>query len=137
MSGPTYHIGEVAERVGLSLRTVRYYEEMGLLSPEGRTGGGFRLYTDEQVERLTLIKQMKPLGFSLSEMSELLTARDALSAASASSKAVAAAQECLAKFAVRATDRCNELRERVADAETFAEQMAREARRSGATGREG
>ncbi len=60
-----HQIGEVAERVGLSLRTVRYYEEMGLIPPQQRTGGGFRLYTDENIERLLLIKQMKPLGFSV------------------------------------------------------------------------
>ena len=42
-------IGEVAERTGLSLRTIRYYEEVGLLSPSGRTAGGFRLYADSDV----------------------------------------------------------------------------------------
>ena len=65
-----HQIGEVAERVGLSLRTVRYYEEKGLISPERRTDGGFRLYTDENIARLLLIMQMKPLGFSLDEMRE-------------------------------------------------------------------
>ncbi len=74
----TLHIGEVAERVGLSLRTVRYYEEQGLLTPEARSAGGFRLYTELQVDRLALIKQMKPLGFTVQEMRELLDARDAL-----------------------------------------------------------
>ncbi len=76
--GGMMQIGEVAERVGLSLRTVRYYEEMGLISPEKRSNGGFRLYTDENIDRLLLIKQMKPLGFSLQEMRELLDARDAV-----------------------------------------------------------
>src|SRR4051794_19659521 len=57
-----HQIGEVAERVELSLRTVRYYEEMGLITPERRTDGGFRLYTEENVQRLLAIKQMKPLG---------------------------------------------------------------------------
>ena len=51
-------IGEVADRVGLSLRTVRYYEEQGLLTPASRTSGGFRLYSEAQVDRLALIKQM-------------------------------------------------------------------------------
>jgi MerR-like DNA binding protein len=58
-------IGEVAERVGVSLRAVRYYEEQGLIVPETRTAGGFRLYCDDQIERLSLIKQMKPLGFTI------------------------------------------------------------------------
>lgn len=68
----TYQIGEAAERVGLSLRTVRYYEEVGLVTPTDRTSGGFRLYTDDDIERLALAKDLKPLGFSLDEMRELL-----------------------------------------------------------------
>lgn len=68
----TYQIGEAAERVGLSLRTVRYYEEVGLVTPTDRTSGGFRLYTDADIERLVLAKDLKPLGFSLEQMRELL-----------------------------------------------------------------
>jgi DNA-binding transcriptional MerR regulator len=64
-------IGEVADRVGLSLRTVRYYEEVGLVAPSARSDGGFRLYSDDDVERLLLIKRMKPLGLTLEEMGEL------------------------------------------------------------------
>ncbi len=86
---PTLHIGDVAERVGLSLRTVRYYEEQGLFAPAGRTDGGFRLYTDEQVDRLLLIKQMKPLGFTVQQMRELLDARDALEAGDEGTRAAA------------------------------------------------
>jgi DNA-binding transcriptional MerR regulator len=70
-------IGVLAERVGLSLRSVRYYEEVGLLEPAMRSTGGFRLYGAEQEERLVLIKQMKPLGFSLEQMRELLATLDA------------------------------------------------------------
>ncbi|MDP9021544.1 MAG: MerR family DNA-binding transcriptional regulator, partial [Actinomycetota bacterium] len=51
----THQIGEVADRVGLSLRTVRYYEEVGLIEPSDRTAGGFRLYTDDDISRLELI----------------------------------------------------------------------------------
>jgi DNA-binding transcriptional MerR regulator len=64
-------IGELAERTELSLRTIRHYDEVGLL-PASRTEGGFRVYTERDVERLTHIKRMKPLGFSLEEMAELL-----------------------------------------------------------------
>lgn len=67
-------IGEVAERVGLSLRTVRYYEEVGLATPSTRTDGGFRLYSEDDVQRLLLVKRMKPLGLSLEQMAELLEA---------------------------------------------------------------
>ncbi|RZQ64895.1 MerR family transcriptional regulator [Amycolatopsis suaedae] len=71
-------IGEVAERTGLSLRTIRYYEEMGLVVPSARSQGGFRLYTDPDVQRLQLIKRMKPLGFQLEEMRDLLAVLDPL-----------------------------------------------------------
>jgi DNA-binding transcriptional MerR regulator len=71
-----YQIGEVAEEVGLSLRTVRYYEEVGLVTPSDRTPGGFRLYTDEDIARLQLVKEMKPLGFTLEEMRDLLEVRE-------------------------------------------------------------
>lgn len=66
------HIGEVAERVGLSVRTVRYYEEVGLVDPSGRSDGGFRLYSEADVRQLVLVKRMKAFGLSLDEMGELL-----------------------------------------------------------------
>lgn len=75
----TMHIGELAEKTGLSLRTIRHYDEVGLLKPSGRTEGGFRLYTPEDFTRLMLIRRMKPLGFSLEEMTELLRIIDTLS----------------------------------------------------------
>lgn len=77
-SAPTMRIGEVADRLGLSLRSIRYYEESGLVAPSARTQGGFRLYTEPDVNRLLLIMQMKPLGFSLDEMRDVLLALDAL-----------------------------------------------------------
>lgn len=72
------HIGELAERSGLSLRTLRHYDEIGLVSASGRTEGGFRLYTADDVDRLMLIRRMKPLGFSLEQMAELLSIIDAM-----------------------------------------------------------
>lgn len=74
--GKQMQIGEVADRTGLSLRTIRYYEEVELVVPSARSQGGFRLYTDPDVHRLLLIKQMKPLGFQLDEMRELLPILD-------------------------------------------------------------
>ncbi|MEO5780112.1 MerR family transcriptional regulator [Arthrobacter sp. PAMC25284] len=70
--GSTLHIGELADKTGLSLRTIRHYDDVGLLPATSRTEGGFRLYSDADVESLLLIKQMKPLGFSLEEMAEIL-----------------------------------------------------------------
>lgn len=71
-STSTMHIGELAERTGLSLRTIRHYDDVGLLPATARTDGGFRVYSEDDFERLMVIKQMKPLGFSLEEMAEIL-----------------------------------------------------------------
>lgn len=68
----TMKIGEVADRLGLSLRSIRYYEEAGLVTPASRTSGGFRLYCELDVQRLLLIMQMKPLGFTLEQMRQVL-----------------------------------------------------------------
>ncbi len=73
-------IGDVADRTGLSLRSVRHYEDVGLLPEAERSPGGFRLYTEAAVERLLVIKRMKPLEFSLEEMRELLDGIDELAA---------------------------------------------------------
>lgn len=71
-------IGEVATRTELSLRTIRHYEETGLVIPSARSQGGFRLYTESDVARLMVIRRMKPLGFSLDEMRDLLEVTDRL-----------------------------------------------------------
>jgi DNA-binding transcriptional MerR regulator len=123
-------IGEVAERVRLSLRTVRYYEEMGLLVPQTRTQGGFRMYSEDQVARLELIKRMKPLGFSVQEMRELLEARDLLRDPATPHERRAPAHTTLKRFAGAAAERVEELRRQVDDAEAFADQVRRESRRS-------
>lgn len=74
-------IGELAERTGLSIRTLRHYDEIGLLRPSARSEGGFRLYTPDDESRLLLIRRMKPLGYSLEQMGELLAVVDGLAAA--------------------------------------------------------
>lgn len=74
-------IGEVAERTSLSLRTLRHYDDVGLLQPTGRSDGGFRLYTTEDVDKLLVIRRMKPLGFSLEEMHDVMRLIETLRAA--------------------------------------------------------
>ena len=74
----TMHIGELAEATGLSLRTIRHYDEIGLLPASTRTEGGFRVYTQSDLERLLVIRSMKPLGFTLEQMAELLEIVDTL-----------------------------------------------------------
>jgi DNA-binding transcriptional MerR regulator len=120
-------IGEVAERVGLSLRTVRYYEEQGLLTPESRTSGGFRLFSDEQVRRLALIKQMKPIGFTIQEMRALLDARDTVRSPDTPAPDRAAAREQLAAYADDAAARCEKLRKQLSQADGLADDLRREA----------
>ena len=70
-------IGEAADRAALTQRTLRYYEEKGLLSPPTRMDGGFRLYSPDDMERIDRIRQLKELlGFSLAEIKEMLEAED-------------------------------------------------------------
>jgi DNA-binding transcriptional MerR regulator len=66
-----YRIGELASRLGLTERTIRYYEEVGLLESIRRVEGGRRVYTDDDARRLKFIQRLKMLGLSLQEMLEL------------------------------------------------------------------
>jgi DNA-binding transcriptional MerR regulator len=66
-----YRIGELAAKVGLTERTIRYYEELGLLESVKRLDGGVRVYTDDDVRRLKYIGKLKMLGLTLQEMLEL------------------------------------------------------------------
>ena len=68
-----YRIGELAAKVGVTERTIRYYEERGLLESVKRLEGGQRVYTDDDVRRLKFIQKLKVLGLSLAEMQELDT----------------------------------------------------------------
>lgn len=74
-----YRIGEVAERVGVTTRTIRYYEELGLLGNDSaRAKGAHRLYSEADVSRLQeLIRLRDLLGLSLDELIELAQAEDA------------------------------------------------------------
>jgi len=66
-----YKIGHLANLVGVSPRTIRYYEEIGLLNSIRRVEGGKRVYTDHDYQRLQFIKRLKHLGLTLAEMQEL------------------------------------------------------------------
>lgn len=69
-------IGEVASAAGVSRDTVRYYEQMKLIPRASRTRAGYRIYTDEDIERLRFIKQAQTLGLSLEEIRELMPGRE-------------------------------------------------------------
>nr|AXV46725.1 MerR family transcriptional regulator [Arthrobacter sp.] len=78
--GRRMHIGDLAEATGLSQRTIRHYDEVGLLPATTRSEGGFRIYTDSDLQRMLVIRSMKPLGFTLEEMGDLLDTVDTLAA---------------------------------------------------------
>ncbi|MGH2347736.1 MAG: MerR family transcriptional regulator, partial [Chloroflexota bacterium] len=65
-------VGELARRTGVSIRTLRYYDEVGLLPPSARTEAGYRLYTPNDIARLQQIRSLRHLGFSLAAVRECL-----------------------------------------------------------------
>ena len=79
-------IGELAERSGVSIDTVRFYERRGVLPPAPRTASGYRTYTAATVERLRLARRLQQLGFTLDEVIDALAAHDAGSATCASER---------------------------------------------------
>ena len=68
----TYTIGETARRSGFSASALRFYEDIGLVDPSGRTDGGYRLYDDDSLDRLAFIARAKQLGCSLEEITDLV-----------------------------------------------------------------
>ncbi len=119
-------IGEVAERTGLSLRTIRHYEEVSLVIPSARSKGGFRLYTEADVERLMVIRRMKPLDFSLEEMRDLLEITDRIAAADApTGEELERLRERLDSYRKVVEARCETLRARLEMAEDFAATLRR------------
>lgn len=69
-------IGSVAKESGVPIKTIRYYEELGLLKSSGRTEGGFRLFNTDVLARLHFIKRAQSLGLSLAEIKEFLNVHD-------------------------------------------------------------
>lgn len=71
----TYKIGEAAKKAGVHKETLRYYERRGLIPEPDRRRSGYRIFTDEHVQRIKFIKRAQELGFTLSEIEDLLTLR--------------------------------------------------------------
>lgn len=72
----TMHIGELAELAGTTTRTVRFYEEKGLIEPCHRSSGGFRCYSEAQLTRMRMILSLKELGFDLDKIKTILFKRN-------------------------------------------------------------
>ena len=115
----TMHIGEVAARTELSLRSLRHWEEVGLLRPSGRTDGGFRLYTDDDVDKILVIRRMKPLGFSIEEMKAVMADIEVLDDPLAPPGDLEAARARLAAVAEDAVERRERLVRQLAMADEF------------------
>jgi DNA-binding transcriptional MerR regulator len=100
-----YTIEQVATRTGLTKRSLRYYEEIGLLPPTGRTEGNYRRYTEHDVERLMRIKELRDLlGFSLNDIRILMQAEDERGQIK-----IAYRQETDAEAKIAQLDRANDL----------------------------
>jgi len=69
-------IGKLARRLGINPKTIRYYEALGLMPRPARTPAGYRIYTEEDAERLAFILRARTLDFSLDEIKEILALRD-------------------------------------------------------------
>ncbi|PQZ92861.1 MerR family transcriptional regulator [Arthrobacter sp. MYb227] len=118
-AGPRMHIGELSEATGLSQRTIRHYDEVGLLPASTRSEGGFRVYTPTDLQRMLVIRSMKPLGFSLEEMGELLDTVDTL----ALNKSNPEARAKLGEFIARAGEKRDKLALNLQRAEKFIEEL--------------
>ncbi|WP_233128369.1 MULTISPECIES: MerR family transcriptional regulator [Synechococcales] len=74
-STPGLRIGEVARRTGLSVKTIRFYCDEGLLQPKGRSDAGYRLFDDENLAELTIIRALRSMDVAIPEVSRILEVR--------------------------------------------------------------
>ncbi|MEU7009007.1 MerR family transcriptional regulator [Streptomyces sp. NPDC046332] len=123
MAGEPMQIGEVAARTEMSLRTIRQYEDSGLVVPSASSQGGFPLYTDADVDRLMVIRRMKPLGFTIDETRDLLAATDRLAEPRLSPAERSTLVARVRRYEQAATARAAELRSQLTRVEEFANSL--------------
>jgi len=97
-----FYIGTVAEKTGVKVETIRYYEKAGVIRPPVRGKNGYRLYSMEHVERLEFVKRCRALGFSLGRTSSLLSLSDS-------------SERTCKEVSEIAEERLNEVRAKIAD----------------------
>lgn len=119
LEGHPMQIGQVAAQTELSIGTVRHYDEVGLVTPSARSVGGFRLYTEHDIQRLLIIRRMKPLGFTLAEMKELLDSFDILDDPTTNSAQRGTAAKRLSDYRDKAAESVAHLRRQLAYANEF------------------
>ena len=74
---PSLRIGEVARRTGLPVKTIRYYCDQGLLQPRARSESGYRLFDEENLAELTIIRSLRAMDVSIPELARILEVRRA------------------------------------------------------------
>lgn len=112
MSGITLSIGELAKMTRTKAVTIRYYEQLGLLSPSRRTAAGYRIYGEAERERLLFVRRSRGLGFSLDDVRELLGFADHREASCAAVDAKVALQ-------------LDQVRERIRDLQALERELQR------------
>jgi len=115
-------IGELAKRVGISTRTIRYYEEIGLMSTVKRMENGRRIYTAADYQRLRFIQKLKCLGLSLAEMLEL---EDIYRIHRTNEKVLPRLIELLDEHLLRVDERINQLQQLKKEIQEYRERMVK------------
>jgi MerR family transcriptional regulator, repressor of the yfmOP operon len=133
-AGGGVRIGELAIRAGVSTRTLRYYEELGLLAPSGHSSGGARRYSEANAERLLRIRELQELmGLNLDEIRTILSAEDRLQKLRAEFRSGDVPTQRREQIVREAIDINAKLRqrvsERVANMERFLDELEAKSRR--------
>jgi DNA-binding transcriptional MerR regulator len=116
----TYRIGEIAEKLGLSPRSIRYYEEVGILRPT-RSDGGFRLYSERDINTIRMVLRFKDLGLALDEIRALLGPREG----PADAKTIATLKDALLLRKKEFEERIEKYREGIEQIDIVIDQLSR------------